>query len=108
MSVKLTKKQTAMLDFIKEFMDTHDYSPSYREICAGLGLKSPASVAEHINNLVALGALKKHDGEARSLEVVDLSYPETTALFQSRLLTATPEEQRILNEAAGILGVELE
>lgn len=107
MSVKLTKKQTVLLDFIKEFMETHDYSPSYREICAGLGLKSPASVAEHINNLVALGAIKKHDGEARSLEVIDLSYPETTALFRSRLLTATPEEEQILKGAAGILGLDL-
>ena len=107
MSVKLTKKQTILLDFIKEFMETHDYSPSYREICAGLGLKSPASVAEHINNLVAIGALKKHDGEARSLEVVDLSYPETTALFKTRLLNATPEEEKILHDAASILGLDV-
>lgn len=107
MSIKLTKKQTVLVEFIKEFMDTHDYSPSYREICAGLGLKSPASVAEHINNLVAIGALKKHDGEARSLEVVDLSYPETTALFQSHLLSATPEEEKVLREAANILGLDV-
>ncbi|MBR0403025.1 hypothetical protein IJI55_00530 [Candidatus Saccharibacteria bacterium] len=107
MSVKLTKKQTALLNFIREFMDTHDYSPSYREICAGLGLKSPASVAEHINNLVAIGAIKKHDGAARSLEIVDLSFPETTTLFQSRLLTATPEEEKVLKEAANILGLDV-
>lgn len=108
MSVKLTKKQTQILDFIKEFMDTHAYSPSYREICAGLGLSSPASVAEHVNNLVALGALKKNPKTARSLEVVDLTYPETTALFQARLSRATPEEQQILHQAADILGIELE
>ncbi|MBR3323876.1 hypothetical protein IKG16_03275 [Candidatus Saccharibacteria bacterium] len=107
MSVKLTKKQTALLNFIREFMDTHDYSPSYREICAGLGLKSPASVAEHINNLVAIGAIKKHDGAARSLEIVDLSFPETTTLFRSRLLTATPEEEKVLKEAANILGLDV-
>ena len=88
-------------------MDTHDYSPSYREICAGLCLKSPASVAEHINNLVAIGAIKKHDGAARSLEIVDLSFPETTTLFQSRLLTATPEEEKVLKEAANILGLDV-
>ena len=107
MSIKLTKKQQVLLDFIKEFMNTHDYSPSYREICAGLGLSSTASVAEHINNLVALGALKKNDGAARSLEIVDLSFPETTALFQSRLITATPEEQKVLTEAAAILGLDV-
>ena len=103
----LTKKQKLILDFITEFTTTHDYSPSYREIAAGLGLNSVASVAEHINNLVALGALRKSEGAARSLEVVDLSYPETTELFQFKLSTATPEEAAILTDAAGILGISL-
>ena len=108
MSMKLTKKQTILLDFIKEFMNTHDYSPSYREICAGLGLSSVSSVAEHIDHLVALGALRRTPGSARSLEVVDLSFPETTALFNSRILTATPDEKQTLSEAAAILGVDLD
>ena len=107
MSSKLTKKQQLILEFITEFSETHDYSPSYREIAAGLGLSSVASVAEHINNLVSLGALRKVPGAARSLEVVDLSYPETTALFQLKLSTATPDERAILRDAATILGLEL-
>ncbi len=108
MSVKLTKKQTVILDYIKTFLDNHDYSPSYREICAGLGLSSVSSVAEHIDHLVALGALKRTPGSARSLEVVDLSFPETTALFKTRLLGSSPEEQKILRDAASILGLDLE
>lgn len=107
MSVKLTKKQTQILNFISEFLDTHNYPPSYREICAGLGLRSTGSVAEHIDNLVALGALKKDPKSPRSLEVVDLTFPETTALFQAHLLSATPEEQKILMSAADILGLDL-
>ncbi|MBQ9019772.1 hypothetical protein IJ096_00365 [Candidatus Saccharibacteria bacterium] len=107
MSVKLTKKQTQILGFISNFLDTHNYAPSYREIAAGLGLRSPASVAEHIDNLVAIGALKKNPKSPRSLEVVDLTFPETTALFESRLRTATPEEKEILTSAATILGLDL-
>lgn len=107
MSNKLTKKQKLILDYIAEFSTTHDYSPSYREIAAGLGLSSVASVAEHINNLVAFGALRKVPGTARSLEVVDLSYPETTELFRFKLATATPDEAAILNNAATILGLDL-
>lgn len=103
----LTKKQKLILDFITEFTTTHDYSPSYREIAAGLGLNSVASVAEHINNLVALGALRKSEGTARSLEVVDLSYPETTELFRSKLSIVTPEEATVLVDAAKILGISL-
>lgn len=108
MSVKLTKKQKLLLDFLTEFLATHDYSPSYREIAAGLGLKSPASVAEHIDHLVALGAIRRVPGTARSLEIVDLSYPETTALFQSKIATATPEDLDILKKCAIILGIDLE
>ena len=102
-----TKKQKLILDFIVDFSENHDYSPSYREIAAGLGLSSVASVAEHINNLVNLGALRKVPGAARSLEVIDLSYPETTELFRFKLATATPDEAAILTNAAQILGIEL-
>lgn len=107
MSLKLTKKQKQLIDFISDFTNNHNYSPSYREIATGLGLSSVASVAEHINHLVILGALKKSPGLARSLEVVDTTYPETTALFQLKLQTATPEEVEILKKAGKILNINL-
>ena len=59
MTLDLTKKQTLILDFINEFTATNNYSPSYREIMSGLGLTSVSAVAEHIDNLVAKGALRK-------------------------------------------------
>ena len=95
MRYKLTKKQKRLMDFLAEFIAEHDHSPSYREIASGLGLKSPASVAEHIDNLVAL-------------VIVDRSFPETTELFKQRLEFATDEESEILHQAAEILGLELE
>ena len=107
MGMKITKKQKQLLDYISEFLNTHDYSPSYREIAAGLGLSSVSSIAEHVDNLVALGALKRTAGAARSLEVVDTSYPETTLLFKQRLITATPEEKEVLKNAADILNIDL-
>lgn len=96
-----------ILDFINSFTQNYNYSPSYREIMKGLGLSSVSSVSEHIDNLVMKGALKKIPGEARSLEVVDLSYPETTDLFRRTIQTATPEEIEILEKSAEILGLEL-
>ena len=107
MGIKITKKQKRILDFIVDFKNKYGLSPTYREIAAGLELKSVASVAEHIDHLVALGALKKSDnGEARTLEVVDLTFPETTSLFKARMFTATEEQKEILRKAAVILGVE--
>lgn len=108
MKAKLTKKQALIIDFIKDFTARQGESPTYREIMSALGLSSVSAVAEHIDNLVKKGALKKLPGTARSLEVVDLSYPETTALFRQELATASPADQDILRQAALILGLNLE
>lgn len=106
MGVKITKKQKRILDFIVDFTDKNGLSPTYREIAAGIGLKSVSSVAEHIDNLVALGAIRKNSESGRLLEVVDLTFPETTALFKSRIYIATDAEKKILKQAAQILGLE--
>ncbi len=68
-----TKKQRELLSFIDNFISGHGYGPSYREIMRGLGYKSVATVAAHIDNLIAKGLLVKKDNSARSLEVVGSS-----------------------------------
>ena len=68
-----TKKQRELLSFIDSFIAGHGYGPSYREIMRGLGYRSVATVANHIDNLIAKGHLKKRDNSARSLEVVGSS-----------------------------------
>lgn len=107
MALKITKKQMLILEFISDFAARHNYSPSYREIMDGVGLTSVSAVAEHINNLVSVGALRKTPGSARSLELVDLTHPETVALFHLALQSATPEEIAILEQAAIILNIKL-
>ena len=106
MGIRITKKQQRILDFIVDYTDKNGISPTYREIGAGLGLKSVSSVAEHIDNLVSLGAIRKGEDSSRLLEVVDLTFPETTALFKTRMYVASEEEKQILRKAAKILGVE--
>ena len=108
MTLKLTKKQKRLMDFLQDFQNNHDYSLSYREIAAGLGLRSVASVAEHIDHLVQQGFLKRSTGASRSLEIVDLSFPETTALFKQRLEFASEADREVLLQAAEILGLDLE
>ncbi len=66
-----TKKQFQLLEFIDGFIKKHGYSPSYREIMRGCNYNSVATVALHVNNLVARGHLQKRDNSARSLEVVN-------------------------------------
>lgn len=78
-TVRPTKKQRELLTFIELFIGEHGYSPSYREIMAGLSYTSVATVALHINNLIRRGHLKKRDHSARSLEVVSPTEPPKLA-----------------------------
>ena len=108
MAIKLTKKQLAVLNFLEDFTEENGYSPSYREIQAGLGLSSVSAVAEHIDNLVNKGVLRKVPGAARSLELLDYKHEETVKLFKARLLDCTEEEKKVLEKAADILNLDLE
>lgn len=107
MSIKLTNKQAQVYNYIAEYIAANGTSPTYREICAGLGLSSVSAVAEHIDNLITLGALRKSPKSARSLEVIDFTYPETVALFRKKMATATAEELEILRKSANILDIDL-
>lgn len=73
--VRPTKKQKELLSFIETFIAEHGYSPSYREIMAGLDYSSVATVALHVNNLIKRGHIRKRDHSARSLEVVKSTEP---------------------------------
>jgi len=92
-SVRPTKKQRELLTFIEQFIGEHGYSPSYREIMAGLNYTSVATVALHVNNLIKRGHLRKRDHSARSLEVTDPS--EEPKLTSN---TVAPGEERWLVE----------
>lgn len=107
-STKLTKKQLAVLDFIQDFTEENGTSPSYREIMEGLGLTSVSAVAEHVDNLVSKGALRKTPGEARSLEVLDYKHTETVNLFKVKMIDALDEDKAVLVKAAEILGLDLD
>lgn len=71
-----SKSQRELLNFVDNFIQTHGYGPSYREIMRGLGYKSVSTVAVHIDGLISRGYLLKRDRSARSLEIVSSNYNE--------------------------------
>ena len=73
----LTKRQKEILDFISEYIASHDYAPSYREIAEFFHLSSIATVADHIDNLKEKEFLTKDFNEARSLQLTP-RYDERT------------------------------
>jgi repressor LexA len=102
-----TKKQAKLLDFIESYMRKHDVSPSYREIRDALGLSSVSAVAEHIENCVAAGYLRKIPNAARTLEVLCYEKNEETEnLFNKKmtelneLQAANPDDKSVADDIA--------
>lgn len=116
-AVRPTKKQKEMLAFIETFIGENGYSPSYREIMNGVGYRSVATVALHVNNLIKRGHLIKRENSARSLEPTkqvvearteDVLEKESAWLFEhieKRLKQAeVAAEQAVLDEIYVLIG----
>ena len=71
MAPVIYKRQRDLLEFVSQFMQKHGYAPTLAEICDGLGLRSPATVHEHIQNLMEKGVLKRTEGVRRGIEIID-------------------------------------
>ena len=101
--VRPTMKQYHMMTYISEFVAMHGYGPSYREIMMGCGYTSVATVAEHIQNLIARGHLRKRDRSARSLEVISIPKKDKVIIKQ-----VSETEEKWLVEKVELFFVELE
>ncbi len=64
----ITKKQKLVLDFITEYISENGIPPTIEEARSGLGLSSPSTVHEHIENLRDKGYLSK-DNSPRGIEI---------------------------------------
>jgi SOS-response transcriptional repressor LexA len=91
-TVRPTKRQKELLTFIEDFIAEHGYSPSYREIMAGTGHTSVATVSLHVNNLIKRGHLAKRDRSARSLEVVNPSVKTAAVNVEPKQLKTSEEK----------------
>ncbi len=104
----ITRRQREVYDFLQRFVDEHGYSPSFEEICAGLGLSSLATVHKHLTNLQQKGLIKRDYNRSRSIDVVkirgrskpapaqnDLSFPLMGVIAAGRPLEAVENPESI-------------
>lgn len=66
----LTKRQEEILTYVKEYMVSHGYPPTVREIGSYLGVSSPATIHTHLNKLVEKGFIKKDGSKNRAIELL--------------------------------------
>jgi repressor LexA len=100
MAEPLTKRQKEVYDFVSQYIELHGYAPSYREIAAYFKYGSVATVAEHIESLVAKGMLSKGDNEARSIQLVEVQHIDPTPTIELPILGLVAAGQPI--ETLGI------
>lgn len=66
----ITKRQRQLYDFISDFVQKHQYSPSFEEIRQGMGLNSLATVHKHVSNLEKKGLLTRAYNRSRSIDLL--------------------------------------
>lgn len=79
----LSKKQSEILDFVRNFIETHRYAPSYREISAHFGYTSLGTVYSYMQILKRKGFIEADTGSARSI------LPTETAPVAAKLTELT-------------------
>ena len=70
----MTRRQLEVLDWITAYIERETISPSFKEIAAGLGLKSIATVHKHLQVLKRSGSISyiAGSGFARTIQVASL------------------------------------
>ena len=68
---KISKKQSEILRFMKDYILDKGYPPSVREMCSGVNLKSTSSVHSHLETLEKNGYIRRDPSKPRAIEIVD-------------------------------------
>lgn len=74
MAVTLYKRQRQIVDYIAQYIQRNGYSPTLREIADAIGVNSLATVHEHLQALERKRVIRKHEGSARGIELIDRTF----------------------------------
>lgn len=67
----LSAKQQDILNFMREFIDNHDYPPSIRDIQVGCNISSTSVVDYNLKALERLGFIRRDREVSRAIELLD-------------------------------------
>ena len=71
MATTLYRRQKQILNFLSEYIAKNGHAPTLVEIAKELGVKSLATVHEHLQTLERKGLIKKSSGLVRGIELID-------------------------------------
>lgn len=79
MPVTLYRKERLILDFIKQYIAVHAFSPTLSDIAEAMNVSSLATVHEHVQSLAKKGFVKKYQGAIRGIEIIEKKVTATLA-----------------------------
>jgi len=63
----LTKRQLAVLQFIRKFLETEERSPTLKEIAEGVGSSAVSTIHKHVQHLMDKGFLDRSHGKGNNI-----------------------------------------
>lgn len=76
----LTKRQQAVLNFIRAFVEAEGRSPTLTEIAKGVGSSAVSTIHKHVQHLMDKGFLARSHGKGNNLVVAEQEAPAVEAL----------------------------
>lgn len=106
----LTKKQQQIVNFILNCQQAGGVAPSFQDIAAHFGFRSPNAVMGHIKRLRAKGALASEPGRARSLRVLSAFQSLRKRVVDIPVYGSIPAgfAQERQQEAKGCVSIDIE
>ena len=74
--ISLEPKEQLVFDYIRENIRKNGYSPSIRDICTALDIKSTSTVHTCLERLEKKGYIQKENGKSRTLRIEGISYDD--------------------------------
>ena len=80
MAPVIYKRQSQILDFIKQHIQSTGSAPTLKDIAIAIGVSSLATVHEHLQALETKHLIKRRPGKTRSIELVGIDIPSDDSL----------------------------
>ena len=73
MPVTLYPRQKQILEYLRQYIQRNGYSPTLQQLAEALGVRSLATVHEHLGALAKKGLIRRYEGAVRGIELTDKS-----------------------------------
>lgn len=88
--IKLTQRQTDVLECIRHYIESTGYPPTRAEIARELGFRSANAAEEHLKALARKGAIEMIPGTSRGIRIPDMEPAEEGLPIIGRVAAGHP------------------